>query len=166
MELVKSAYDTLNELRQYGPQGYSAISDMMHTCQQVSPHNFEDLQKITRNAFGQLSLHNYPFSYHGFPANVVEKSAQMVYDASTPTEGLYDVVAFYYGLQEDDCIDLVAIPSECADQTGCMNGTQGMAWDFQLCWEVLSGMMLNLCIYSHKKTKSFETMTSSLRLPR
>jgi len=144
VESVRTGWDYLNELQQYGPQGYASISRMMHTCQPVDSDNFEDLQKIVRTPFAQLSLSNYPFPYNGYQANVVAQAANIINDAKDEVDGLYKIALFYYKLDDGDCIDLEEIPSECADQTGCMPGLRGLAWDFQLCWEVLSEVGSNI----------------------
>ena len=142
MQSVRTDWDYLNELQQYGPQGYASISRMMHTCQPVNSVNFENLQKIIRTPFAQLSLKNYPFPYNGYPGNVVAQAANIFNNAKDEVDGLYKVALFYYKLDDGDCIDLEKITSECADQTGCMSGLRGLAWDFQLCWELLSGGIL------------------------
>ena len=144
--LVESGFDTLHELSTWSPrsQGYAQITTLMNTCEPVNDSNYQDLLKIIRNSFAQLALLNYPFPANGFPANTVKVASGIVYDAPRDVDALHDVVAFYYGTDKDDCIDIEDPIINCADPTGCYNGTRGVAWDFQLCWEYLPGKFLEL----------------------
>jgi len=94
------------------------------------------------NSFGSIAMVNYPYPANflaNLPAYPVKLACSLVLNSSTPLIGLAQAAGLFYNGTDGKlpCYNITDEFTECADQTGCGTGPEGMSWDYQACSEII-----------------------------
>lgn len=137
---IRKAFQILNQWATEGVVGFNRIRKTFNLCNDIS--NFTKFQHFlswARNAFVFVAMVNYPYptDFSGkLPGHPVKAMCQQVFSTSVPTKGLALAVSLLYNASGDkECFDVEKF-TPCADPTGCGEGENSRAWDFQACTEV------------------------------
>ncbi|XP_047237186.1 dipeptidyl peptidase 2 isoform X1 [Girardinichthys multiradiatus] len=154
-DAVRGAFHQLKQLAER--QDYSRIQSEVALCKPPSsPRDIHQLYGLLRNAFTLMAMLDYPYSTHfigNMPANPVKVACGTMLRGPDLLANLRDAAGIVYnstGLLT--CFDLYNLYVECADPTGCGQGFDSLAWDYQACTEV------ELCFETNNVTDMFPPM--------
>ncbi|CAI9738467.1 dipeptidyl peptidase 2-like [Octopus vulgaris] len=137
---VRQAFIKMNQLMAQGETGKKTLEEYFKLCKPISgPETYTRLLGAIRNAFTNMAMFDYPYATPMLPiGNPVNKSCQMMQEASDVLKGLVDVTMMFYNASSKpfQCFDVEKAFIPCADPTGCGVGPASVAWDFQLCGDL------------------------------
>ncbi|XP_075240755.1 dipeptidyl peptidase 2-like isoform X2 [Convolutriloba macropyga] len=136
VDKVKNAFHQIDELRQYGPQGYQVISNHFNLCYQLTNKTYDQFLYTIRNVFGQLAINNNPYPVGDLPAYPVKFSANILFFDDQDIRGLVDLTNWFYKQSRLKCFDPTKVYHVCPDPAGCTMDNDGTAWSFQTCYEL------------------------------
>lgn len=140
---VRGAFVELQKLRDTGAAGLKTISQKFKLCKTLeSDDQVDHLIGWIRNAFAMMSMGDYPYpttvfgKLPGYPVNV---AADLIMKAEDALEGLVSATGLFYNGTNGTltCFDPFTEYVACADPTGCGLGPNSLAWDYQVCTEIL-----------------------------
>ncbi|ETO08490.1 hypothetical protein RFI_28894, partial [Reticulomyxa filosa] len=148
-EIVRQGYAEMISLAAEGQ--YNVISETFRLCSPVEDeYDVTYLQLWARNAFLTMAMVDYPYSADflgSLPAWPVNVSCDILLTyQSNPLLALANAAGMYYNASSDntlECFNITAEFIECADQTGCGLGNDAIAWDYQMCTEIVYGQDTN-----------------------
>ncbi|ETO20282.1 hypothetical protein RFI_16937 [Reticulomyxa filosa] len=148
-EIVRQGYAEMISLAAGGQ--YNVITDVFQLCSPVqNEYDVTYLQLWARNAFLTMAMVDYPYSANfmgSLPAWPVNVSCDILLNyQGYPMQALANAAGMYYNASANntlECFNITAEFIECADQTGCGLGNDAIAWDYQMCTEIVYGQDTN-----------------------
>jgi dipeptidyl-peptidase-2 len=156
VQKVQTAFAQVNDLAKQG--NFAEISSQFNLCDVIKDdQDYIQFLYMVRNAFVTFTMFDYPYAANfgvELPAWPVMYSADLINNAPTPMNGLYQATALgYNGTQGNlQCLDQYELYVFCADPTGCGLGNDAKAWDFQACYEI------SLSFGTNNKTDMFPNL--------
>lgn len=156
---IRSAYSSILAAAASPSTGYERLRQNLNLC--AAPTSQQDIVELilwTRMALLSMAQVNYPYPSQaadhlrlggndstgdGLPAWPVKESCKLISRAlkegKNVVQALATAVHLYYesihGKQQ--CFTPSRDFSYCSDQTGCGDGDEGIAWDYQACTEMV-----------------------------
>eukprot|EP00300_Choanocystis_sp_HF-7_P025205 c2691_g1_i1.p1 GENE.c2691_g1_i1~~c2691_g1_i1.p1 ORF type:complete len:510 (-),score=98.65 c2691_g1_i1:143-1672(-) len=133
---VRNAFSRLLELTSAGD--FAAIRSAFNLCDDITSSEVEHLILWVQNAFTSLAMCDYPYPTNflaPLPAFPVRVACQRLEQAPDLLTGLAAAATLFYG--NASCNAMYTQFIECADQTGCGTGSAGIAWDYQVCSQLV-----------------------------
>jgi len=124
------------------------ISSIMRTCKPIKGEDdFMHLMGWARNAMVLEAMLDYPYDTDfmaPLPGYPIKEACTRAGAAATPADGIREAAGLLYNGTDPSkyksCFDIYDEYVYCADPTGCGNGNEALAWDYQCCTQqVLPG---------------------------
>jgi len=140
---VRDGFLRAIETAQEGQGGLERLSNAFGLCKSLTIDEISHFILYVRNAWANMGMGDHPYAVSSLPANPINVACQMVINGTDPLVGLAAAVAMAYATPDTKCFDMYEIFIECADQTGCGTGGDAIAWDYQICTQLLSFVSTN-----------------------
>ncbi|GAB1607043.1 dipeptidyl peptidase 2-like [Argonauta hians] len=139
---VRQAFTRMDQLMAQGDTGKKTLEKYFGLCRPLSSAAlYTRLQAAIRNAFTNIAMFDYPYPTGFLPVGApVKKSCDLILNAKDVLKGLVDITVLYYNATSPvplNCFDVEKEFIPCADPTGCGVGPDAVAWDYQLCNDLM-----------------------------
>lgn len=127
---------------------FAEISKIMRVCKPIQGEDdFMHMLGWARNAMVLQAMLDYPYPTDfmaPLPGNPIKEACARADAAATMADGIREAAGLLYNgtdpTQYKQCFDIYDEYVYCADPTGCGNGPEALAWDYQCCTQqVLPG---------------------------
>lgn len=141
---IRTAFDLVQQIFKQPQTPSSNLQQRFKLCKAVAnERDFRQLTLFLRNALTMLAVNNYPYSRvasgYNFAANPVKTACDYLNANSRDLlAAMRDVVSNFYNKTAPltSCFDTYAEIIECSDSTGCLPGSNNIAFDYQSCTEI------------------------------
>ncbi|XP_021378734.1 dipeptidyl peptidase 2-like [Mizuhopecten yessoensis] len=140
VDRVRQAFIQMDSLAAQGTTGLAQLSKTFNLCSPLASNKeYRHLLGWIRNGFTVLAMMDYPYQTDflgNLPAFPVQVACGYITNGTDVILGLAKAADILYNSIPVKCHDIFKEYVECADPSGCGQGPDSIAWDYQACTEV------------------------------